>query len=81
MTVPLPRIALTLGDVAGIGPEVVARSLLDERLTACCQPIIVGHPEVLRRALTLIKSDIVVREVSRLPTGLVPVESGLCPIC
>ena len=78
MTAALPRIALTLGDVAGIGPEVVARSLLDERLTACCQPIIVGHPEVLRRALTLIKSDIVVREVSRLPTGLVPVESGLC---
>ena len=28
MTMPRPRIALTLGDVAGIGPEVVARSLL-----------------------------------------------------
>ena len=69
MTVPLPRIALTLGDVAGIGPEVVARALLDERLTACCRPFVVGHPEVLRRALTLIKSDIVVREVSSLPPG------------
>ncbi len=78
MTSLLPRIALTLGDVAGIGPEVVARSLLDERLTACCQPIVVGHPDVLRRALTLIKSGIVVREVSRLPTGLVPVDTGLC---
>ncbi len=64
MTVALPRIALTLGDVAGIGPEVVARSLTDERLTACCQPLVVGHPEVLRRALTLIKSNIVVREVA-----------------
>lgn len=64
MTAALPRIALTLGDVAGIGPEVIARSLLDDRLTTCCQPIVVGHPDVLRRALTLIKSDIVVREVS-----------------
>ena len=61
-----PPHALTLGDVAGIGPEVVARSLLDERLTACCRPVVVGHPEVLRRALALIRSDFVVREVSAL---------------
>ncbi|MEK6259078.1 MAG: 4-hydroxythreonine-4-phosphate dehydrogenase PdxA [Planctomycetota bacterium] len=61
-----PRIALTLGDVAGIGPEVVARSLLDERLAACCQPIVVGNPDVLRRALALIGSCMTVREVSSL---------------
>ena len=66
MTVPLPRIALTLGDVAGIGPEVVARSLLDERLTACCRPIVVGHSEVLRRALALIGSNTTVCEVTSL---------------
>ena len=66
MTTLLPRIALTLGDVAGIGPEVVARSLGDERLRDCCRPLVVGHPEVLRRALALIRSDIVVREVSAL---------------
>ena len=57
-----PRIALTLGDVAGIGPEVVARSLVDERLETCCRPVVVGHPEVLRRALALIGSSVTVRE-------------------
>ncbi len=66
MTASLPRIALTLGDVAGIGPEVVARSLLDERLTACCQPIVVGHPDVLRRALALIGSNVTVCDVTSL---------------
>ncbi len=66
MTTTLPRIALTLGDVAGIGPEVVARSLADERLLACCRPIVVGPPEVLRRALALIGSSEAVCEVKSL---------------
>ena len=59
-----PRIALTLGDVAGIGPEVVARSLFDERLRDCCRPLVVGHPVVLRRALSLIGATPAIREVA-----------------
>jgi 4-hydroxythreonine-4-phosphate dehydrogenase len=59
-----PRIALTLGDVAGIGPEVVARSLVDKRLRDCCRPLVVGHPEVLRRALTLIGATVSIRDVA-----------------
>lgn len=62
----LPRIALTLGDVAGIGPEVVARAILDERLRMCCRPVVVGHPDVFRRALALIGSDCAVTPVASL---------------
>jgi 4-hydroxythreonine-4-phosphate dehydrogenase len=50
----IPRIALTLGDVAGIGPEIVARAVCDDRLRQCCRPVVVGHPEVFERALQLI---------------------------
>lgn len=50
----LPRIALTLGDVAGIGPEIVARAISDDRLRSCCRPIVVGHPELFQRAVTLV---------------------------
>lgn len=56
MNTQLPRIALTLGDVAGIGPEVVARALDDSRLIHWCQPIVVGHPAVFRRALQQVGS-------------------------
>ncbi|TXT23498.1 MAG: 4-hydroxythreonine-4-phosphate dehydrogenase [Planctomycetota bacterium] len=52
MSRPLPTIALTLGDVAGIGPEVVVRACADLRVSAACQPVIVGHPDVVRRAIT-----------------------------
>lgn len=48
-----PRIALTLGDVAGIGPEVVARACADGRLRQWCKPVVVGHPEVLRQAASV----------------------------
>jgi len=47
----LPTIALTLGDVAGIGPEIVVRACADRRVLAACRPVIVGHPDVVRRAV------------------------------
>lgn len=54
----LPRIALTLGDVAGIGPEIVARALVDERLLAVCRPVVVGHPALIQRAMTLVQAHV-----------------------
>lgn len=49
----LPRIAITLGDVAGIGPEVIVRAWNYASLHTLCRPVVVGHPEIVRRALRL----------------------------
>ncbi|RMF70613.1 MAG: hypothetical protein D6738_15680 [Acidobacteria bacterium] len=43
-----PRIALTVGDPCGIGPELVLRALLDERASAA-RILVVGDEDVLRR--------------------------------
>lgn len=59
-----PRIALTLGDVAGIGPEVVARACSTAEGVGWCVPVVVGHPEVLRQALRLVGSPLPVVEVA-----------------
>jgi len=48
-----PRLALTMGDPAGVGPEVIAGAWPDPALHAECQLIVVGHPEWLRRAVAL----------------------------
>ena len=37
-----PRLAVTLGDPRGIGPEIVTRALADERVRASCVPLVVG---------------------------------------
>src|SRR5438876_9813613 len=39
-----PRIAITLGDPAGIGPEIVSKALRDPRVTRACRPVVVGEP-------------------------------------
>lgn len=45
----LPRIAITMGDPAGVGPELCLRLLRDERVRAVCVPLIVGDAGVLSR--------------------------------
>ena len=59
MTVPeeRPLVALTMGDVAGIGPEVIARAWNDPRLHALARPFVIGDPAVLERALKLVGAD------------------------
>ena len=52
-----PTVALTLGDVAGIGPEVVALAWSDPRLHALARPFVVGDPATLRRAFDRRASD------------------------
>jgi 4-hydroxythreonine-4-phosphate dehydrogenase len=50
----LPRLLLTLGDVAGIGPEIVARAW--PALPQLCRPTVVGDPLWLQRGLDLVGS-------------------------
>lgn len=62
----LPRIALTLGDVAGIGPEVVVRAWQEPALHTWCRPVVIGHPDVVRRAARMLECGLEVRSISRL---------------
>jgi len=39
-----PRVAITVGDPAGIGPEIAARAAADPRVLAACDPVIYGPP-------------------------------------
>ena len=40
----LPRIALTVGDPAGIGPEIVAKAAADPAVLAVCKPVVFSTP-------------------------------------
>ncbi|MGW6907482.1 4-hydroxythreonine-4-phosphate dehydrogenase PdxA [Streptomyces sp. NPDC054940] len=50
MTTPLPLIAVTMGDGAGIGPEVVVAALLDDAVLTRCRPVVIGDAQRLREA-------------------------------
>ena len=49
-----PVLLLTMGDVAGIGPEIIARSWPD--LLPLCRPVVVGDSGWIERALRLVGS-------------------------
>src|SRR3977135_3893456 len=41
------RIGITMGDPAGIGPEVVLKAVAEEEVREVCQPIIIGDAQLL----------------------------------
>jgi 4-phospho-D-threonate 3-dehydrogenase / 4-phospho-D-erythronate 3-dehydrogenase len=54
----LPLLGVTIGDVAGIGPEITAKALLHHPdLRGVCRPVAIGDAVALRRAIKLIGGD------------------------
>ena len=45
-----PRIGITLGDIAGIGPEIVAKALASGKLDKRFRYEVIGNPHTKRRA-------------------------------
>lgn len=73
-----PRLAWVLGDPAGIGPEIVAKSLADPEMRAICRPIVVGPMWLLERGMQVARVHVkAVRcdaaKIDAMPQGVVPV--------
>ena len=45
-----PRIAITIGDPAGVGPELCCQLLNDPEVLAVCVPIVFGNAQILQMA-------------------------------
>jgi 4-phospho-D-threonate 3-dehydrogenase / 4-phospho-D-erythronate 3-dehydrogenase len=54
MTAYRPVIGITMGDAAGVGPEVIMKSLRHESVYERCRPVVIGDVPRLRLAGTLI---------------------------
>jgi len=52
-----PRIAITAGDPAGIGPEIAARAASDRRVLDMCEAVVYGPPEDARFAPGVLSAD------------------------
>jgi 4-hydroxythreonine-4-phosphate dehydrogenase len=58
MTAPdKPLLAITMGDPAGIGPEVIVGAWTNVHVHDRVRPFVVGHPDILRRAARLLLSN------------------------
>src|SRR6059058_6243706 len=68
-----PRIGITMGDPAGIGPEVVLKAVAEDEVQSVCAPVIIGDAQLLAhnaRTLDLQCGYEIVRYDERLPDRL-----------
>jgi len=61
-----PKIAITMGDAAGIGPEIILKSLGSEGISEICRPIVFGDYRVIDKALGITGSKLSINKVSDL---------------
>ena len=47
----LPLLGLTMGDPAGIGPEVIAKALAGKAVTRLCRPVVIGTRAVMEETV------------------------------
>ena len=57
-------IGIPLGDIAGVGPEIVVKALADPALYATARPLVIGTGSALRRALRCTGLDLKLHPVS-----------------
>ncbi len=63
----LPVVAITMGDPAGVGPEVAVKALHHDAVWRACRPLLVGDPAVLADAASICGSRAAVTEVAAPP--------------
>jgi 4-hydroxythreonine-4-phosphate dehydrogenase len=59
-----PMIAMTMGDAAGVGPEVIMKSLAHADIYDLCKPLVIGDTLRLRKAGRSVGTELVVRSLT-----------------
>jgi 4-hydroxythreonine-4-phosphate dehydrogenase len=62
-TKSLPLVAITMGDAAGTGPEIITKSLALPELRAVCRPVVIGDAAAMTRALRFTGVSLKIRAI------------------
>jgi 4-hydroxythreonine-4-phosphate dehydrogenase len=65
-----PLIGISVGDPAGIGPEITARALSLPEIYALCRPLVVAEAEMIKNAIQFSKLNLKIRTLSSPKVGL-----------
>ena len=77
-----PLIAITMGDPAGVGPEIIVSALSDPAIRGLCSPVVLGDRLAMQRALTVCNRPLQLVEVATVQeaTGLAASTLPLLPL-
>ena len=60
-----PVVGITMGDPAGVGPEITAKALALDDVAASCRAVVVGDASIMQATLELLDSPLALRRVAR----------------
>ncbi len=72
-----PVLAITMGDPAGVGPEIVVKALASPRVWKACRPVVLGRLPVMEATARALRAGIGFVEVD---SDLPPTVAGRCPL-
>jgi 4-hydroxythreonine-4-phosphate dehydrogenase len=58
-----PIIGITMGDAAGIGPEVIVKALIVKEIYNICRPLVIGDAKAIARAVKVTQASVKLRVV------------------
>lgn len=65
-----PILGITMGDAAGVGPEIIVKALADPAIYELCRPVVVGDKKIMERAVEIVGAELICRTVTH------PAEAG-----
>jgi len=65
-----PYIGITLGDVAGVGPEIVLKTCNDKKVYDACKPVVIGDLKVIKKALKDFNINLKTNTIEKLNQGI-----------
>jgi len=63
MSQPLPLLAITMGDPAGVGPEVIVKALEHDEVWRACRPVVIGDAQWMSQAARIVGTTRAVRRI------------------
>ena len=71
-----PIVGITMGDPAGIGPEVVLKALARPEIYQMARPIVIGDLSIMKRDSRLLGLDVGVEPIDERRAGQIQVRPG-----
>lgn len=65
-----PIIGISMGDPAGIGPEIIVKSLQQSSVYEKCCPMVVGDAKIMKKAVDLLSANLKVNAVHQVKEAL-----------
>ncbi|WHY72141.1 4-hydroxythreonine-4-phosphate dehydrogenase PdxA [Fictibacillus enclensis] len=57
-------VGITMGDAAGVGPEIILKSLAHQEIYDLCAPFVIGDAKILERAKSYVNSELAVQTIT-----------------